>query len=455
MEDDASPGGAGEEAADTGGAGRPGRHRRRPLLRMATVDLGPLRRHRDFRLLFAGQAVSFAGTMITYVAIPYQVFQLTRSSLMVGLLGAVELAPLLATALLGGALADARDRRRMVQLTELGLAVCSGVLVVNAMAARPQVWVLFVVAALAAALNGLQRPSLDALLPRIVERDEIPAAAALSAMRGQFGMVGGPALGGLLIAHFGLAATYGLDVVSFMVSLVALSLMRAVPPPAGAERPSLRGVREGLRYARRRQELLGSYVVDIVAMLFGMPTALFPAIAARYGGAGALGLLYAAPAVGAFLANATSGWTGHVHRHGRAILLAAACWGAAIVGFGVAGPLWLALGLLALAGAADMVSGIFRSTIWNQTIPDHLRGRLAGIELLGYSSGPLLGNVESGAVAALFGVRVSVVSGGLLSMLGVGVVAVALPAFRAYDARRWASERGIPRCPTSDSRPQR
>jgi MFS family permease len=437
-------GGAGAAGAGLGGRPRRGR-RRRGWLRVATVDLGPLRRHRDFRLLFAGRAVSFAGSMITYVAIPYQVFQLTGSSLMVGLLGVAELTPLLATALLGGALADARDRRRMVQLTELGLAVLSGVLVVNAAVASPRVWVLFVVAALAAALDGLQRPSLDAMMPRLVERHEIPAATAISSMLQQFGMVGGPTLGGLLIARFGLAATYGVDLVSFMVSLVALSFMRALPPPAGAQRPSLRGVLQGLRYARSRQELLGSYVVDIVAMVFGMPTALFPAIAARYGGAGALGLLYAAPSVGAFLANATSGWTGGVRRHGRAILVAAAAWGAAIAGFGVAGPLWLALGLLAVAGAADMVSGIFRSTIWNQTIPDHLRGRLAGIELLSYSSGPLLGNVEAGAVASLFSVRVSVVSGGLLSVLGVGIVALALPAFRTYDARRWAPpERDAP-----------
>ncbi|HYT25111.1 MAG TPA: MFS transporter, partial [Actinomycetota bacterium] len=380
-----------------------------------------------------------------YVAIPYQLFQLTRSSLAVGLLGIVELAPLLATALLGGALADARDRRRMVQLTELGLAALSGALVLNAMAGRPRVWVLYAVAALAAALDGLQRPSLDALVPRLVGRDEMPAAAALSSLRMNFGMVGGPAVGGLLVAKLGLAATYGLDVVSFVASLVALRLMRAVPPPAGAERPSLRGVLRGLRYARSRQELLGTYVVDIVAMLFGMPTALFPAVAVRYGGAGALGLLYAAPSVGSLLANATSRWTGGVHRHGRAILLAAAVWGAAIAAFGLARPLWLALGLLAVAGGADMVSGIFRSTIWNQTIPDPLRGRLAGIELLGYSTGPLLGNVEAGGVAAVFGVRASVVSGGLLSVVGVAVVAVAMPVFRTYDARRRpAPEPGAP-----------
>jgi len=225
-------------------------------------------------------------------------------------------------------------------------------------------------------------------------------------------------------------------VVSFAFSLALLRMMRAVPPPPDAARPSLRGVIEGLRYARSRQELLGTYVVDIVVMVFGMPQALFPAIATRYGGAGVLGLLYAAPSVGSLLANATSGWTGRVRRQGRAILVAAAIWGAAIAAFGVAGELWLALVLLGLAGAADMVSGIFRLVIWNQTIPDHLRGRLAGIELLSYSSGPLLGNVEAGAVAAAFGVRASVVSGGLLSLAGVVVVALAMPLFRTYDARR-------------------
>jgi MFS family permease len=384
--------------------------------------------------------VSFAGSMITYVAIPYQMYQLTRSSLAVGLLGAAELAPLLATGLLGGALADARDRRRMVQLTELGLAVLSAVLVLNAQAEHPQVWVLFVVAALAAALDGLQRPSLEAMVPRLVPREDLAAASALSSLWRSLGMVGGPAIGGLLVARLGLAVTYTVDVASFMFSLVMLRLMRALPPSPDAARPSLRGILEGLRYARSRQELLGTYVVDIVVMVFGMPTALFPAIASRYGGAGALGLLYAAPSVGSLLANATSGWTGRVHRHGRAILVAAGVWGAVIAVFGFAEWFWLALALLALAGAADMVSGIFRLTIWNQTIPDHLRGRLAGIELLSYSTGPLLGNLEAGTVAAAFGVRVSVVSGGLLSLVGVGVVALLMPVFRTYDAARWSTE---------------
>jgi MFS family permease len=402
-------------------------------LRLAVVDTRPLRR-REFRLLFLSRSVSFAGTMVTFVAIPYQVFQLTRSPVAVGLLGLVELLGLLLTALVGGALADARDRRAMVRATELALAVLSAVLAVNAELDRPRVWVLFAVAAAIAALEGLQRPSLDALLPRLVPREELTAAGALGALQNGAAMIGGPALGGLLIAAAGLPAAYAVDVASFALALLLLWRMHAVPPPPEADRPSLRGVLDGLRYARSRPELLGTYLVDLAAMVFGMPMALFPAIAARYGGPGVLGLLYAAPSAGALLANATSGWTARVRRHGLAILVAAGVWGVGVAGFGVAGPLWLALGLLAAAGAADMVSGLFRMTIWNQTVPDRLRGRLAGIELLSYASGPALGNLEAGAAAALVGVRASVVSGGLLCVAAVALLALAMPAFRSYDA---------------------
>ena len=212
--------------------------------------------------------------------------------------------------------------------------------------------------------------------------------------------------------------------------------MRAVPPPPEAERPSLRGIVEGLQYARRRPELLGTYFVDMAAMFFGIPEALFPAFAKELGGGpGALGLLYAAPAAGALVASATSGWVGRIRRHGLAVILAASVWGIAVVGFGLATSLVLALALLALAGFADMVSGIFRTTIWNETIPDHLRGRLAGIEMVSYTSGPLLGNVESGVVASFAGIRASAVSGGVLCVLSVGALAAALPGFRRYDAR--------------------
>jgi MFS family permease len=410
---------------------------RRRWWHMATVDVTPLRRHRDFRLLFAGRLISFFGTMITSVAIPFQTYQLTHSVLLVGILGLVELAGLLVFAFLGGALADAGDRRNMVLLSEAGLMVGSLLLTGNSLLAHPMVWPIFVIAALQAAFDALQRPSLDALIPRLVDRDELTAAGALSQVRGTLGMIAGPALAGVLIATVGLPVTYLVDVGTFLFGLACLGLMRAAPPPVGAEKPSLRRVVEGLRYARSRQELIGTYVVDIVAMLFGMPMALFPAVAQGIGGPRVLGLLYAAPAVGSFLFSVTSGWTRHVHRHGMGVIVAATIWGAAIVGFGLVPGLFAALVFLALAGAADSMSGVFRQTIWNQTIPDSLRGRLASIELLSYSLGPTLGNFEAGVVASLSSIRFSIVSGGALCVIGCLICAVALPAFRAYDARQY------------------
>jgi MFS family permease len=404
--------------------------------RAVLPDLRPLRRHREYRLLTLGQSVSFLGSMVTYVAVPYQTFQLTHSSLAVGLVGVVQMAAILFLAFLGGALADAADRRRLVRLAETGQLACSLGLLVNASLGQPQVWPVFVLAGAIAGLGAIQRPALQGLVPRLVDRDELTAAGAIDALVRTVGMIGGPAFAGLLLAGTGLRAAYAVDAATFALSLVALTLMRAVPPPPEAERPSLRRVLEGIRYARSRPELIGTYLIDMAAMFFGMPMALFPALAERFGGSAALGALYAAPSVGAFLATATSGWTSRVHRHGRAISIAAALWGVAIVGFGLAPWLWLALVGLAAAGAADMVSGIFRMTMWNRTIPDHLRGRLASIELLSYTSGPLLGNAEAGAAASLVGVRASVVSGGVLCVVAVAGTAAALPAFWAYDARR-------------------
>jgi len=401
------------------------------------VDIAPLKRHRDFRLLFIGRLVSFFGSMITIVAFPYQVYQLTHSVLLVGVLGVLEFAVILLFAMLGGALADAADRRSMVLLTEAGLMACSLILAGNAALANPQVWILFAIAAVWGGLDAVQRPSLDAMLPRLVDRDELAAAAALNNLRGTLGQILGPALGGVLLAVIGLPLTYMVDVATFVVGLACLWLMRAVPPPVNAERPSLRRVVEGLRYARSRPELIGTYAVDIIAMFFGMPMALFPAIAQGLGGPRVLGMLYAAPAVGSFLFSATSGWTSRVHRHGLGVIVAAIVWGLSIIGFGFAPGLIAALVFLAIAGAADMMSGIFRQVIWNQTIPDSLRGRLASIEMLSYTSGPALGNFEAGVVASLTSVRVSVVSGGVLCVIGCVLCAVALPAFRSYDARRY------------------
>jgi MFS family permease len=412
----------------------------RRLVGVAAMDIGPLKRHRDFRLLFVGQAASFFGSMVTYVALPYQIFQLTHSTLAVGLLSLAEFVPLMIMAFLGGALSDAFDRRRMVQIAELGSGLGVGVLLVNALLPDARTWVLFAVAPVLAGLYGIFRPSLDAMVPRLVTKEELPAASALEGFRGTLGEIAGPALAGIIIATAGLPVAYAIDAATYGLSLVALWFMRAIPPAADAPPVSLRSIAEGVRYAWSRQELLGTYGVDMIAMFFGMPMALFPAIADEFGGAGVLGLLYAAPAVGSLAATLTSGWVPRVHRHGLAVIVAAGVWGAAIVLFGFAETLWLALVALAIAGGADMVSGIFRMTIWNQTIPDRLRGRLAGIEQVSYTSGPLLGNLEAGVLASLTSVRFSVVSGGALCVVGVALAAVALPAFRLYDARAHAPE---------------
>ena len=409
------------------------------------MKLAPLR-HRDYRLLFVAQFVSLFGTMVTYVAFPYQMYRLTGSSLAVGLLGVVELVPLLVTAFVGGALADSVDRRRLAIATEAGLAAGSATLAAVAVAgARP--WMLYSVAAWMSACNGLQRPSMESLMPRLVEREDLPAAASLTAFRGSLGMIAGPALGGALLAGAGLPAAYLVDVATYLVSIGCLAAIRAVPPPEAGDRPSLAAVREGLRYARSRQELVGTYVVDFVAMVFGMPLALFPALSDRLGGTRALGLLYAAPAIGAFVASLTGRWMERVHRHGLAILAAASVWGLAIVAFGFAPTLPLAVVFLAVAGGADATSGMFRMTMWNQTIPDALRGRLAAIEMISYMSGPLLGHAEAGAAAALFGVTASVVSGGVLCVVGVAACAILLPRFTSYDARTSDAARDAKRVP--------
>jgi MFS family permease len=403
--------------------------------RAIAVDAGLLRRRREYRLLVAGQAISDLGSMITLVAIPVQTYGITGSSVAVGLLGVAEFVPILALALVGGALADAFDRRRLVMLAEGGALVIVAGLVVNSLLPDPRLWVLYVAAALIAACTALRRPPLDALMPRLVERDELKAASALQWAVHNLAHMLGPALGGVLIATAGAAATYSVDLATFAVSLVALAAMRTPPPPE-RQTLGLRAIGEGLRYAGSRQELIGTYVIDINAMFFGMPMALFPALAADYGGGAVVGLLYAAPPAGAVIATLSSGWSARVHHHGRAVVFAAAGWGVAIVGFGLAHTLWLALACLAAAGGADAVSGIFRATIWNETIPDHLRGRLAGVEMISWSSGPLLGNAEAGFASKLVGLRPSVAAGGALCVVGSLALAAAPPRLWSYDARQ-------------------
>jgi MFS family permease len=399
------------------------------------LDLAPLRASRDFRLVFTGAGISAIGSYLTYVSIPYQVYLLTNDPLMVGLLGLCEIVPLLFMAFVGGALADYVDRRRLVLIGEVAFTVLTGVLLVNALLGQPLLWVMFMVAALTTAIDGLQRPALDAIVPRLVDPLQIPAASVLNSLRMNVASLAGPALGGVLLATLPLAWVFAIDLGTFAVSLVCLVAIRAVPPPPATARPSLRSIGTGLRYAARRPELLGTYLVDINAMFFGMAQSLYPFVAARLGGPAVLGLLYAAPSAGSLLATLMSRWTGRVHRHGLAVVLAAGAWGLATVGFGLSTTLWVTLVCLVLAGAADMISGIFRSIIWNQTIPDHLRGRLAGIEMLSYTIGPTLGNARAGAAARFTGVAGSIVWGGALCVAGTVALAAALPAFLRYDGR--------------------
>jgi MFS family permease len=397
------------------------------------LDISPLRQ-RDFRLLYAGQVVSNLGSRLTSVALPYQVWSLTHSSFAVGLIGAAQLVPLMASAFIGGAYADAMDRRKLLVVSELLMAVCSAALMINALLPQPSLVVCFVVAALASGVGGFHRPALEALTPQLLTREQMTAAAALRSLNHSATAIGGPAIAGLCIAALGLGVTYALDVATFVVSLAALAALNHLGPPAGARTPTLASVMEGLRYARSRQELLGTYIVDFVAMIFGMPTALFPAFAAAHGGARLLGWLYAATSIGALLATLTSAWTRRVRRHGAAVVLAAGAWGLAIIAFGFAPGVVLPVVCLVLAGAADSVSGIFRVTMWDQTIPTALRGRLAGVEMVSYMSGPLLGDTEAGLVAALGGLQVSIVSGGVLCVAGVVVCALVLPRFWRYRA---------------------
>ncbi len=401
------------------------------------IDLTPLRRSRDFRRLWFGNAISLLGSMLTTVAIPYQVFQLTGSTFAVGLLGIAALVPLLTVSLLGGAIADAFDRRVLLIVSDLGLAAISALLVVNAAIAHPRVWALYAAEALGTAFYAIQRPAMDALVPRLVGEDQIASAAAVQGIYSSFGHVGGPAVGGILIASSGLTATYAVDVGTFAASLVAALLLPALPPIGAVERPGLRSIAEGFRFVRQKPELQGIFAVDTVAMVFGMPSALFPAFGVHFGGgARTVGFLYAAPYAGALIATLLSGWITRARRQGLGVCVAASVWGAAIVGFGLSPSLWPALLFLALAGAADDWSAILRSTILLTVTPDSMRGRLSGIELAQVASAPSLGNVEAGALASLTSLRFSVVSGGLACIAGCWLFVAAVPALLRYDAQR-------------------
>ena len=344
--------------------------------------------------------------------------------------------PLLIVPIYGGAVADAVDRRRMLLLSDLALLVVTLGLLVNALLPEPHIWALFAGETLGTAAYGFQRPARNALTPRLVGEEQLLAAIAVEDVVFTLARVVGPALAGVLIAVIGLPGAYGLDMATFAASLLSIWLLPSVPAAPDADRPSLQSILDGLRYARRRKVLLGIFVVDTNAMIFGMPRSLFPAFADKLGGGPSiLGLMYSAIFTGALLATLTSGWMNAVRRQGVGVCVAAAGWGVAIALVGLAQSVWAALFLLALAGAADSISAILRSNILLSVTPDHLRGRLSGIELAQVAGAPEIGNVEAGIVASLAGVRASIVSGGILSVAGTVACALALPALIRYDHR--------------------
>jgi MFS family permease len=406
------------------------------LIRRLVIDVGPLKRYPAFRRLFVGQTISTFGSEVAAVAAPFQLYQLTHSTLQVGLLSLCELFPLLTLTIVGGAIADAVDRRRMLLVTEVLLALVALGFAFNASLAEPRVWAIYVLVTLAMSFFSLGVAGMNTVIPRLVEPHELATANAIENVYGSTTNVAGPALGGALIAVLGLKGAYLLDAGTFVASLWSVWRLPPLPVSHDAERPSWETIKEGFRFVKRKPVLLGMFLVDSNAMVFGMPRALFPALAINRfdGGAGALGLMYAAPYAGALISSLLSGWIGHVRRQGLIVAVAAALWGAAIAAFGFAETFWLALLLLAAAGAADNVSAVLRGTILWTVTPDELRGRVSGIEFAQVAASPALGNVEAGLVASLTSLRFSIASGGFLTIVGTVIVALAVPAFTRYDA---------------------
>lgn len=373
--------------------------------------------------------------MITYVAVPFQIKQLTHSYVAVAVSGLIEIVPLVIFGLYGGVLADSLDRKKLIWTTEALSLIFTGALLVNSLLDSPSLILIYIVSGLFAATSGLRQPAMQAALPRLVDHEDMSAAAALMSLRWQAGVIIGPSLGGILISTYSVAAGYATDIGTFVISLILLAMMTKIPPSHESEKPSLAGLIEGIKYAFGRKDLLGTYLVDLAAMFFAMPTALIPFWADQLDAPWALGLLYAAGTVGSIIITVTSGWTKNIHLYGRAIMWAAIGWGAAIALAGATNYLWLVLLFLTLAGASDMVSALFRSTMWNQTIPDNFRGRLAGIELLSYSLGPLAGQMRAASMAAVTTLSISVTSGGIICIVTVGFFALIIPEFRKFDIR--------------------
>ncbi|MFZ0013078.1 MAG: MFS transporter [Acidimicrobiia bacterium] len=399
------------------------------------VDVTPLRQSSRFRWLFGGLSLAWMGRQLTVVAVPYQVYQLTGSVFLVGALGIAQLVPLLLTSIVGGALVDSVDRRRLLVIAQLASMLTAAGLAINAAVATPSVWLIFALSAINAGFSAIDSPARSASLPTLVGRHLLPASLALTQTVANVAKTLGPAIGGLLIAQTSLSLTYSLEAIAFGLGSLLMIRVGELRPEGGGQQFGWESIKEGYRFLRDRRVLQANFVIDLNAMIFGMPQALFPVIGETVlgGDASTVGLLYAAPGAGALLGAATSGWVGAIKRQGRAVVVAVIIWGAAIAVFGLVTSVWLAVALLAIAGAADVISAVFRTTILQLAVPDRLRGRLSSIQIAVVAGGPRLGDFEAGAVAAVTGPQFSVVSGGLMCILGAIFIARKVPEFDHYE----------------------
>jgi len=400
-----------------------------------SIDFSPLKKNRDLRYLFISGLITQFGSALTMVALPFQIKILTNSYIDVGLMGAIEIAPLIIFALYGGVLADTVDRKKMVWGCEAVALICSATLFGNAMLHQPHLLLLYIVAAGFAAVQGLQGPSFAAIIPRLVSHEDLPASTSLLSLRWQVSSIIGPAVAGVIIATAGVKVAFLIDGITYIFSVLLMLRISPVPPSPDATPGSIRAMFDGIHYAASRKDLVGTYIIDLTAMFFAMPNALFPFWADQIHARWALGFFYLAGMAGSILVTATSGWMKHFTRHGRAIALAAFGWGIFISLAGCTNSLWLILLFLGIAGASDQVSAMCRANLWNQTIDDEYRGRLAGLELLSYSVGPLAGQLRAGTTAAMTTLRTSVISGGLLCIGFVGFAVAKLPDFRNFDLK--------------------
>jgi MFS family permease len=399
------------------------------------VDLTPLRISREYRQLYIAGFITAMGSQATYVTIPFQLKQLTHSPFDVGALGLFELVPLIVFGLYGGVLADRMNRRTLIIIMEALLMIATSVVLVNALLPHPQVWILYADAVVAAAVSSLQRPSIEALNQTFVPHEMQRAASTLANIRYTTASIIGPALGGLVAVGAGPGFVYGANLVTFAISLYLLSGLARQLSPASHDDSDSVAMKAGVSFLRSRPDIVGTYVIDLLAMTFAFPVAMLPFVAARFHSTYALSLLYCGLPAGALVFTLVSGWTRRVHHYGRAVVASAALWGLGIAVFGYSSSLWLGLVGLAIAGGADSLSGIFRSTMWNESIPPDIRGRMAGMEMISYSLGPTAGQFRAGVMAAWTSLRFSLTFGGLACSGSVGVVGAALPSLWRFDAR--------------------